>query len=318
MFGRKKTDKKNNQILQPDHLYVDDFMDDQQFDELEVVTLELPGKEAVTKDLKKQRGRAHPSKKRRWHVEIGTSSVIGSRKSQQDSVFGYESAGWALGIVCDGMGGLCGGDIASRVALESIADAWFTKKDIVDNIPDFFRTEAICADRKVYGQETADGSRLNAGTTVVAAIIQEKGLYWLSVGDSKLYFIRGQEILSLNIEHNYRFQLNRRLKQGQMTAQQYAAEEYKAEALTSFLGIGDLTQMDINKEAYPLMDGDIVLLTSDGLYRSLLEEEILSIVAANRTNMQQAANALTAAVKGRKKQDNTSVVILQYIMEKQI
>lgn len=300
MFGRRKTEKKNKQAVQSDNFYVADLMEEQQVDELEVVTLKL----------------AHLSKELRWRVKVGTSSVIGSRKSQQDSVFGYESAGWALGIVCDGMGGLSGGDIASRVALESIADAWFAKKDMVDSIPEFFRTEAIYADQKVYGQESADGSRLNAGTTVVAAIIQEKGLYWLSVGDSKIYFIRGQEILSLNVEHNYRLQLNNRLRQGQMTAQQYAAEEYKAEALTSFLGIGDLTQMDINKEAYPLKDGDIVLLTSDGLYRSLSEEEILSIVTTNRHNMQQAADALTAAVKGRKKQDNTSVVILQYIMEK--
>ena len=298
-----------------DPLDQSDEISDSAFYELETVTLELPGKEDVTKDLGRKKNAARPPQKKRWRVRVGTSSVIGSRKSQQDSVFGYESKGWALGIVCDGMGGLCGGDVASRVALQSVADAWFEKKDSMRNIPDFFRREAILADQKVYGQTSPEGERLNAGTTIVAALIQEKGLYWLSVGDSKLYFIRGKEIVSLNVEHNYRLELNERLRQGKMTAKEYAAEEYRAEALTSYLGIGELTKMDINQKAYPLKNGDIILLTSDGLYRSLLEEEILSIVNANRHNMQQAADALTAAVKGRKKQDNTSVVILHYIME---
>ena len=75
--------------------------------------------------------------------------------------------------------------------------------------------------------------------------------------------------------------------------------------------------MDINPRAYPLKDGDMILLASDGLYRSLNEEEILTIVRKNERNMQHAAEALTAAVTGRKKQDNTSVVILRYTMEKQ-
>ena len=102
-----------------------------------------------------------------------------------------------------------------------------------------------------------------------------------------------------------------------MTAQEYAAEEYRAEALTSFLGIGSLSEMDVSPSAYPLQDGDLILLASDGLYRGLTEEEILAIVAKHGRDMQQAADALTAAVRGRKKQDNTSVVILRYRMEKQ-
>lgn len=264
------------------------------YPELEVTTQQLAGKRSA--------------------VEIGTASIIGSRKSQQDSVFGYASDGYALGIVCDGMGGLSGGEVASRVALESLADAWFAQQDVSD-IPAFFRREAISADEKVYRQEAMDGSRLQAGTTIVAAVVRKKELYWLSVGDSKLYFIRGQEILSLNVEHNYRMQLNTMLRQGKLTAQEYAAEEYRAEALTSYLGIGSLSQMDISTKAYPLADGDVILLASDGLYRSLSEEEILAIVRRNGQDMQQAAQALTAAVKGRKKQDNTSVVILRITME---
>ena len=101
-----------------------------------------------------------------------------------------------------------------------------------------------------------------------------------------------------------------------MTAQEYAAQEYRAEALTSYLGIGDISVMDVSPRAYPLEDGDTILLASDGLYRSLHEEEILAVLQKNSRNMQQAAQALTAAVGGRKKQDNTSVVVMRYTMEK--
>lgn len=285
--------------------------DELQSTELEIRTAELTESKAVTKQLTGQKFVTGQETRNRSRIEIGTASIIGTRKSQQDAVFGHESGGCAIGIVCDGMGGLSGGEVASRVALQSIADAWFAQTDVSD-IPDFFRREALCADEKVYLQEASDGKRLQAGTTVVAAIIQRNELYWLSVGDSKLYFIRGQEILSLNIEHNYRLELNTMLRQGKMTAQQYAAEEYRAEALTSYIGIGNLSLMDINKKPYLLRDGDMILLASDGLYRSLNEEEILSIVNKNRAEMQKVAQALTAAVEGRKKQDNTSVVILRY------
>ncbi len=284
--------------------------------ELEAATQELAETKAVTRELAKKAAVPQAPAGARCKVEVGTSSVIGSRKSQQDAVFGYEADGWAIGIVCDGMGGLCGGEVASRVALKSLADAWFTQRDVAD-IPGFLRREAISADEKVYVQEAPDGRRLEAGTTIVAAIVRQGELYWLSVGDSKLYFIRGQEIVSLNVEHNYRLELNTMLRQGRMTAQEYAAEEYRAEALTSYLGIGDLSLMDISQRAYPLRDGDMILLASDGLYRSLREEEILATVRKHEKQMQQAADALTAAVAGRKKQDNTSVVLLRYQMEKQ-
>ncbi|MDE7312618.1 MAG: protein phosphatase 2C domain-containing protein [Eubacterium sp.] len=311
MLGRKKTRRKKESGIQPD-VYLGELCE---YADSEVKTEQLTESKAVTQQLPKNKKAPGTSSYRSYIVEAGTASIIGSRKSQQDSVFAYASGAQALGIVCDGMGGLAGGETASRIALESLADAWFAVGTIPD-IPAFFRSEAVSADQKVYSQKDAHGARMQAGTTMVAAIVQQGGLYWLSVGDSKLYFIRGQEILSLNVEHNYRMELNALLRQGRLTAQEYAAEEYRAEALTSYLGIGDISVMDVSPRAYPLTDGDIILLASDGLYRSLHEEEILAIVQKNSQDMQKAAQALTAAVSGRKKQDNTSVVIMRYTMEK--
>ncbi len=244
-------------------------------------------------------------------IQVGVASVTGTRKTQQDTVLGYQAKDRALAIICDGMGGLSGGETASRIAADSIAKAWFDQQDLWD-IPEFFRREAINADRKVFAQTDASGQPLRAGTTVAAVIIRAGQLYWLSVGDSRIWLIRGNEILTLNVEHNYRMILNARLRRGELTPEQYAAQEHRAEALISYIGMGNVSLMDINAQAYPLCDGDTILVCSDGLYRSLYEEEILAVIKRNGQDMQKAADAFMAAVAGRKKQDNTSVALLRY------
>lgn len=265
-------------------------------------------KDIVTLRLK-PKSRTEPEMK----IEIGTSSIIGTRRSQEDTIFGYGSGREAIALVCDGMGGLSGGEIASKAAAESLADAWFGRKGNVD-IPEFLEEEALRADEKVFQQKNENGERLRAGTTIVAAIIRGNELYWLSVGDSKIYIIRGEEILSVCREHNYRLTLNQQLEQGELTPEEYAAEEYRAEALISYLGMGNVSLMDVNRQPFLLENGDIVLLSSDGLYRSLTEGEILCLVKEFGGDMQEAADVLTSAALGNKQsgQDNTSVVLMRY------
>ncbi len=246
-------------------------------------------------------------------VEIGMSSIIGTRSNQEDTIFGHEKDGEAVAVVCDGMGGLAGGELASKAAAQSLVEAWFGGEKVED-LPMFLEREAVRADEKIFLQENENGERIRAGTTIVAAIIRKNELYWLSVGDSKIYIIRGEEILSVCREHNYRLTLDQQLEAGELTREEYAAEEYRAEALISYLGMGNVSLMDVNRRPFLLKEGDIVLLSSDGLYKSLAEEEILSVLKENKKDMQAAAKALTTAALGEKKsgQDNTSVVTLRY------
>lgn len=251
--------------------------------------------------------------KRESCIAVGMDSIIGTRSNQEDTIFGFAQGKEAVAVVCDGMGGLSSGELASKAAAESLVDAWFECRESED-IPDFLAREAVRADEKVFLQENEKGERLRAGTTMVAAVIQENRLYWLSVGDSKIYIIRGEEILSVCREHNYRLTMDQMLELGELTPEEYAAEEYRAGALISYIGMGNVSLMDINRQPFLLQDGDIVLLSSDGLYRSLSEQEILSLVRENEKDMQSAAKVLTAAALGKKKagQDNTSVVLLSY------
>jgi protein phosphatase len=247
------------------------------------------------------------------HIHMGISSIIGTREYQQDSVFGDVSGDKTLAIVCDGMGGLNGGEIASSTAAKILINDFF-ELDSFNDIPGFFRNEAIKMDRKVNALTTEDGKPLDGGTTIVSVIIDKDSLYWLSVGDSRIYIIRDREILPVNRDHNYRLILDEKLNNGSITPEEYIAEEAQAEALISYIGMGNVSLMDINETPLTLMEDDIILLCSDGLYKRLSDDVIYEWIKFEEPDMERAAKRLTDVVlkKTIKSQDNTSLVLLQY------
>ena len=151
---------------------------------------------------------------------------------------------------------------------------------------------------------------------MVTVVADGGKLYWLSIGDSRIYIIRGEEMSQVNREHNYRLTLQESLRSGRITQEQYEAEEKRgrADALISYLGISQLNLMDINRAPLEMMDGDMVLLCSDGLFKSLNDSQIKALVKDNDIDMDIAADRLCqmALSKRRGGQDNTSVLLLQY------
>ena len=244
-------------------------------------------------------------------IMVGTSSIIGHRKMQQDTIFGQFDENGGIGIVCDGMGGLEGGEKASALAARTLAEDYFNSVPI-SNVPAFFRREGQKIDGIVSRLTDERGNDMDAGTTMVAAIIQDDILHFLSIGDSRIFFIRNDAIQPLNELHNYRLTMDRMLKEGSMSMVEYKKKGKQAEALISFLGMGDMALMDI--KTVQLKDQDRILLCSDGLYRALSEDVILEVLNYHKFDMQMAAQALTdeASRRSKRGQDNTSVVLIQY------
>lgn len=244
-------------------------------------------------------------------IMVGTSSIIGHRKMQQDTIFGQFDENGGIGIVCDGMGGLEGGEKASALAARTLAEDYFNSVPI-SNVPAFFRREGQKIDGIVSRLTDERGNDMDAGTTMVAAIIQDDILHFLSIGDSRIFFIRNDAIQPLNELHNYRLTMDRMMKEGSMSMAEYKKKGKQAEALISFLGMGDMALMDI--KTIQLKDQDRILLCSDGLYRALSENVILEVLNYHKFDMQMAAQALTdeASRRSKRGQDNTSVVLIQY------
>lgn len=248
-------------------------------------------------------------------LKVGMNSIIGTRQYQQDYVYYYSDSKETLAVICDGMGGLDGGEQASRIAAECLGNAFISRNPQI-SIPDFLCEQAGIMNGRVAGIPGKDGLPLRAGTTIVAVVVQEERLHWLSIGDSKIYIIRNEEMSQVNREHNYRLTLSEALKSGTISQERYDVEEKKrqAEALISYLGIGSLSLMDINRVPFEMREGDVILLCSDGLYKSLNDSQIKALVRDNDIDMNIAADRLCSMALrfGRGAQDNTSVLLIRY------
>ena len=257
--------------------------------------------------------------------ELATFSYTdqGRREYQQDAVYVTPSKKFAanrktrvMAVVCDGMGGMADGGKASRTAIQMMINGFQNVQNQPQmNIPGFFRSAIVTIDKTIasFPKENGRGS----GTTLVAAIAEENKLYWASVGDSRIYIIRENnnqtEMRQITRDHNYWLRLQEMVAQGKMTQEEAMGKRQK-EALISFLGIGNVSLMDISTEPIPMQYGDIVMLCSDGITKTLPDHQIKSIILDDKNPIEQKAVQLVeAAIHGNThSQDNTSVAILQY------
>lgn len=240
-------------------------------------------------------------------------SEVGARKNQQDSCYLDVGAdGNAVAVICDGMGGLVGGEIASGEAVRAFAEAFESVRYTRQDFQEFFAEEMAALDYLVEDLTDETGSPLSAGTTLVAVAVKNDCLQWVSVGDSKIYLLRSGRMVCLPEEHNYQNLLNKQLLAGQIDEATYAREIRRGAALTSYLGMGGLRLVDQNK--LPLLDGDRILLCSDGLYKAISEEQIAKTVLEYENDLEGALDSLQqqAALAAGRAQDNTSIVLLAY------
>lgn len=241
----------------------------------------------------------------------------GTRKQQQDAAFAEVRGELTMAVLCDGMGGMKDGEKAGQTGVEYFVRD-FREKCQTENIPKFLKEEAKRLDKRIYGLTDEEGNRLNAGSTIVAAIIKENKLYWMSVGDSRLYMFRNGKLKCLTAAHNYKVLLEEKLTAGAIDKAYYDAQISQGEALTSYLGIGNLLLMDRNERPLFLREEDILLICSDGLFKLLEDEKIEEILKESGGKLQQAVEKLmeAAAELGKNDQDNTTVILAKRSLEK--
>ncbi len=240
-------------------------------------------------------------------VSYEIRSEIGSRDEQQDYASVVESRGMVFAVVCDGMGGHRGGALASQTAADEFAKRF--RESCGDNIPAFYIDTAETVNSIVYNLKGPKNRRLNAGTTIVSVVVNNNDLYWLSIGDSRLYIIRDKKIKQITKDHNLFLILDEMLRNGQISKEQYINKCENGNALTSFLGLPSLELIDMNVHPFLLQQEDIIIIATDGLYKSLNEEQILQCADSNiKESAEKLIRAVIETVSESK--DNTSFIIM--------
>ena len=111
------------------------------------------------------------------HIEIGQTSIIGTRSYQQDALFvaKYEN-GMTLAVICDGMGGLNGGELASNTAVKMLVNDFKSVNDFSE-VPIFLEREVVRLDECVADLEDEYGNALGGGCTLVCVVTKGNGIF---------------------------------------------------------------------------------------------------------------------------------------------
>lgn len=243
---------------------------------------------------------------------VAARSDIGSRLSQQDRVFIHGEDTRLFVALCDGMGGTEQGGMASQQTIRVLQNMLSDKEthDLALRQPAaFLRLALTNSDRTV----SSDAKLRGSGTTLTSFLLNGRQAYWAAVGDSRMYILRGGEMIQATRDHNYSLYLDELRAQGRIGQKRYEDEIVRGRALVSYIGIGKLRLLDLSQRPLPVYSGDLFMLTSDGLTGLLSDAEIQHILLLEDPLEQRADQLLqTALVKGRERSmDNTTFVLIQ-------
>ncbi|GAB4474761.1 MAG: hypothetical protein Kow00124_15080 [Anaerolineae bacterium] len=245
-------------------------------------------------------------------LESGYSTHRGQvRKTNQDSV-GVFQPRWRLFrqhdlplfIVADGMGGHQGGEVASRVALETVRRA-FRAASRTAPPNQALRTSIQAANEAVVNKADNSPALSGMGTTIVAATISDGRLYVGNVGDSRAYLIRDHAIRRITNDHSF---VEEQVRAGVLTEDQ-AVGAVGRNILTRAIGRRGGIPVDIFEESW--LPGDRLVLCSDGLWGVVSPDEIMAI--ALEQPPQEAAKQLVDAAIANHSTDNISIVIVRCV-----
>ncbi|MBE5894788.1 MAG: serine/threonine-protein phosphatase [Lachnospiraceae bacterium] len=255
-----------------------------------------------------------PLPKRLLSYQISNLQGVGARERQEDS-FTLANAfdvkqiknNGLLFVVCDGMGGMKDGKVASETAIASIRQT-FQYMNRSSDIAYQLKEGIYEAAEKVKEQLGGYG-----GSTVVAGIIYQEKLYFASVGDSFFYLKRGDMLYRLNEEHTMCTQIYREcIRDGNMDPAA-GRNDSESSALTQFLGMVGLSEVDGFVKPLPLREGDVLLACSDGVGGVLNETEVLQALSC-KTPQEMCSRIESGIVShNRKHQDNYTAIIVKCV-----
>jgi protein phosphatase len=241
---------------------------------------------------------------------VGRTDIGRARRTNQDKFGIAEDIG--LAVVCDGMGGPAGGEIASAIAMESFLAVAQQEIESCRGAHNgltarALRRAAAAANRAVRAHAGHDTHLRGMGTTLVAARLEGCDLTVLNVGDSRAYLIRGGMARQLTLDHSY---VAERMRLGLMTGTEVTQSPLQS-VITRAIGIEEDVRPDVSSEIVGAED--LLLLCSDGLTRHVSDEELANVGSGGTSQpIARLCDELIALANGRGGSDNITCVLARF------
>ena len=227
----------------------------------------------------------------------------GGRSKNEDRMGYCYTRESGLFVLADGMGGHPDGEVAAQLALQSVS-AQFQKaaNPTIDHVPEFLSRALMGAHHQILRYASEKGMLDTPRTTLVAAVLERGVIHWVHCGDSRVYLVRNGNLVARTRDHSFSEQ------QDHMHAR---PELMNRNILFTCLGSPQRPIYDVSG-AVPLMQGDKVLLCSDGLWGTLGDQEIVSHLAAYPVALAVPALAERALRKAGNSSDNVTLLALEW------
>lgn len=246
-------------------------------------------------------------------IQVHGGTDIGQCRTYNEDAFGsFPELG--LHLVVDGMGGVCAGVTAARIAVDSVSAffdktlrdpgcAWPFKMDPTRTYEENRLSAGIrLASQRIYAAAKADAKLRGMGAACAAVSIADGWIYLAHVGDCRVYRLRDGKLEQLTEDHSL---VNMLLRSGQLKPEEVADFPHHA-VITNALGLAEQIQVDTKAEETAA--SDVYLLCSDGLY-SVVEPHELRVILLAHAELDRAVAQLIQRANERGGPDNIACVL---------
>jgi len=243
-------------------------------------------------------------------LEFAELTDVGRVREHNEDFLGHaapadsaRNQGW-LFAVADGVGGHDRGEVASRLAIQTL-QAEFRELRAHESPSACLQRLIQSANLKIYEAADSTGrAGSNMCTTVVACLLRYDRVAVAHVGDSRCYLIRRGQTQRLTQDHSL---VGEQVRMG-LLSEEEAANSDRKNILSRSLGANMFVNVELNE--HQVLPGDVLLLSSDGLHGSLVPSEI-AVIAGQSGNLFEAARKLVALALEKDGSDNTTAQLIR-------
>jgi protein phosphatase len=230
---------------------------------------------------------------------------MGCVRTNNEDNFAYDPAN-SLYVVCDGMGGMAAGEVASSIACNTVIDVYAgqpAETPALTRLSLAIRT----ANHAVRTSSAQNPEQHGMGTTLVAAVMEGSKLIIGNVGDSRAYLMQNGSCMQVTVDHSY---INELVRNGTVKVEDIHSVNLKGLESVITRAIGAADEVDPDFFAIDLRENDTVLLSSDGLTRYVDSSRLAELI--DPSNLDVSCQRLIQAAKDGGGADNITVLLLRF------